>query len=283
MSRKDWRSECEAFVGRTQSQADDLSPKAANFLLATFEDEGGLGPGDALPPLFHWMYFISPVPTANLKADGHEKMGTFLPPVRYPRRMWAGSRVTFHSPLIFGEQGERTSTIRNVLFKSGKSGPLCFVEIEHVLSQNGTACVSDVQTLVYREPGDPVDKVAHSAIAPSEKGWQSLNAITLFRYSALTFNSHRIHYDHDYARDAEGYPGLVVHGPLMATLMMRHAQAIARDRQAATFTFRGLSPLFDNEPFRIVSDDNQEGSELTLSKADGTRCVAAKVTWQSAH
>jgi len=247
--------------------------------LATLHEVPELSPGDLVPPLFHWMYFINPIPSENLQSDGHEKMGRFLPPLPYPRRMWAGSKVTFHAPLILGEKAERISTIRDVTFKTGRSGPLCFVEVEHVCSQGGAACLTEVQTLVYREAGKADAVESPAPPKPQGGDWQSLNSIILFRYSALTFNSHRIHYDHDYVRDEEGYPGLIVHGPLMATLMLRHALGESA-AQPATFSFRGLSPLFENEAFQITSKSGEATTSLALSKADGTLCVEAGVGWQ---
>jgi 3-methylfumaryl-CoA hydratase len=281
MTEATWQRQCEAHIGRTQSQTDAMSPQAANLFLATLNEPPELKDGDALPALYHWMYFHRPIQTGNLKTDGHEKMGLFLPPVRYPRRMWAGSKVTFHAPLVLGMEAKRSSTIKSVTFKTGKSGPLCFVEIEHVCVQDGLARLTEVQTLVYREPGEPASLARHLPETPEGEGWQSVNSIVLFRYSALTFNSHRIHYDHDYVRDVEGYPGLVVHGPLMATLMMRYAQGLAACQQPARFSFRGLAPLFENEPFRIDASESNAVTALSLSKADGKRCVAAEVGWQS--
>jgi len=280
---EDWQNECLQFVGKQQRVTDELSPANTNMLFATLNDPQKLGKGDHLPPLFHWLHF-NPIPsTENLKPDGHEKLGVFLPPVPYPRRMWAGSKVTFLSPVVLGTLAERISTIESVSFKSGKSGPLCFVNVKHSISQHGVECLTDTHTIVYREANNSV-AVAKSIVdggVVSEEFNHSVSSIVMFRYSALTFNSHRIHYDHDYVREQEGYPGLVVHGPLMATLLMRHALATHPEKVPTEFSFRGLAPMFEDEKFRINEKATGTASDLSLQKYDGTDCVSANVVWRA--
>lgn len=278
-----WQKECLEYVGRSQIKADKFSPHAANYLLATLNEEPDLSDGDAIPALFHWLYFNGPVRSDNLKIDGHEKLGSFLPPVPYPRRMWAGSKLSFHHPLVLGKKTERCSTIKAIEFKSGSSGPLCFVKVEHVFTQEDKKCLSDLQTIVYRESSgkntlQPEIKETSGEVGANR---QSIDSVVMFRYSALTFNSHRIHYDHKYVREVEGYPGLVVHGPLMATLLMRHAQQQEPSKAPSHFSFRGLAPVFEGENFLIESEISGDDLVASLVKADGTKAVGAVVSWQA--
>ncbi len=277
MSGSEWRDICCGFVGRTQNRTDKLSPYAANGLLATLDDNANLDIGDPLPPLFQWLYFNEPAQTSQLKADGHEKLGVFLPPVLYPRRMWAGSAVEFHEPLLLGEETQRLSTIKSVEFKSGASGELCFVNVEHQYHQREILCLTDVHTIVYREiaPNKAPTSITKETDAVQDTHAESLGSIVLFRYSALTFNSHRIHYDHDYCRDEEGYPGLVVHGPLMATLLVRHMQKTQPDHALSSFSFRGLAPVFAGDAFTIVTEIKDDTAKSTLMKTDGTKAMSA--------
>ena len=275
--------ECENFVGRMQTATDPLSSDRANGLLATLDDPANLSEGDPLPPLFHWLYFNATPPASRLKADGHEKLGTFLPPVPFPGRMWASSEIAFQNPLILGQETTRTSTIKSVTFKNGRSGPLCFVAVGHAYSQGNTICLTDTHSIVYRETSTSGSR-GKLSLAPANKGDRQLGAIELFRYSALTFNSHRIHYDADYVREEEGYPGLVVHGPLIATLMMRHGLSRFPDMentgQPATFSFKGHAPLISGEGFRISSQESENGLTLSCVKSDGVMTTTAELQWR---
>lgn len=283
MTDSDWRNACNSTIGREETCADALSPMAANCLLATLNDETRLSVGDSMPALFHWLYFNKPVSTNRLKADGHEIQGEFLPPVRYPHRMWAGSRIDFHYSLFLGEPAERRSTIKSIEFKTGSSGSLCFVNVEHVYRQQDRLCITDVHTIVYREEtGKPLSSTAASSADPiADSDSQSLDSIVLFRYSALTFNSHRIHYDHDYCRDVEGYPGLVVHGPLMATLLIRHLQASQPQQSLTNFSFRGRAPVFAGEQFRLATESSADTGAASLIKKGGTIAMSATGNWAS--
>ncbi len=277
MSDSEWRDTCHGFVGRTENRTDNLFPNAANALLATLNDNPNLIIGDPVPSLFHWLYFNEPALTDQLKVDGHEKLGAFLPPVIYPRRMWASSAIDFHDQLLLGEETQRLSTIKSVEFKSGASGELCFVDVEHQYHQRETLCLTDVHTIVYRDIAamQVPTSIKKEPNSVQDTDAESLGSIVLFRYSALTFNSHRIHYDHDYCRDVEGYPGLVVHGPLMATLMVRHMRKTLSDHPLSNFNFRALAPVFAGDEFTIETEINSGTAKTTLLKADGTKAMCA--------
>ncbi len=268
-----WQTRCQEYIGRSETCHDVMAPFASNALLATFNDSPTLTAGDSVPPLFHWLYCNPSPQQRQLKGDGHEQLGRFLPPMQYSHRMWAGSRIEFHEPLRLGTVATRVSYIDSVEFKAGSSGPLGFVHIRHCYMQNDRLCLSDVQTLVYRDS----PKIPHTSVAPTARSPQSLDAVSLFRYSALTFNSHRIHYDLDYCREVEHYPHLVVHGPLMATLLQRHLQK-APPARLSHFRFRGLAPVFAGEGFRLHTDA-ADPNHATLIKADDTPAVSASVSW----
>lgn len=275
MSMVPWQRAAQDAIGREAHAEDAMMPDHSNALFAALNDDTVCASGDALPPLFHWLHFNASPRADRLKEDGHEKLGDFLPPVAYPRRMWAGSKVQFFHPVLFGQMAQRRSVIRSVVFKDGASGPLCFVEVEHAISQNGTVCVQDIHTIVYKEarnaPAAPV------ALAPGNAN--AADPVLLFRYSALTYNGHRIHYDAPYARAVEGYPHIVVHGPLMATLLLRAAMADQPGRPAHSFQFRGLAPLFATEGYDIAVESMTDHSQMVLEKTDGTRCIQAEVAW----
>ena len=273
-----WKETCRQFVGKVEIVTDDLPLHPATAMLATLNEDGIIEKGKELPHLFHWLYFHTPARTEDLKNDGHQKLGVFLPPVPYPRRMWAGSRIDFHHALKAGVPAERRSEIRKVEFKTGSTGPLCFVSVEHVYRQEGQTCLTDLQTIVYREPA-PTPQTFGLAPAKGESH-QSLGPIVLFRYSALTFNSHRIHYDRSYATKEEGYAGLVVHGPLIATLLLRQGLKDNPGKQPATFSFRGMAPLIDGEGFLIRSEPKDQGLGLTLIKSNDIPASSAEIRWK---
>ena len=280
MSAQDWQENCLSYIGRTRQQTDVLTVNATNCLLATLNDSTTLNDGDKLPPLFHWIYFNEPVLAENLKYDGHEKLGDFLPPVPYLKRMWAGSEVQFLNDLQLGLETFKNSTIKSVKFKTGSSGALCFVDVEHVYSQAGKDCLIDVHTIVYKEEtaASNTEKSVES-IDEDERYDQSVGAVTLFRYSALTFNAHLIHYDEAYARE-EGYPGLVVHGPLIATMLMRNALEEEPSKTPAHFRFRGLAPVFAENRFCIHNESMEKGLTLQLTKQGDIAAMKADVEWQ---
>jgi 3-methylfumaryl-CoA hydratase len=244
------------WIGSTERLEEEIALTAVQGLAATLDDtSSGFGMGDALPPLWHWLYFLPRVAQSALGPDGHPRRGGFLPPVELPRRMFAGARTQFHSPLRVGEPAVREGTVLDVTEKRGKSGSLVFVTVRYRISQQNRICLEEQQDIVYREPGAPVaaPEPAEWPSAP-ENAWTRIvtpGPVLLFRFSALTFNAHRIHYDRPYATGEEGYPGLVVHGPLVAIQLMelvRHNAA----RPVASFSFRGQMPLFNLAPYRLV-------------------------------
>lgn len=265
----------EDWIGRSQSVEDVLEPARSNALSVALGGEGGLKAGDVLPLLHHWLYFWDVKPPAGLGPDGHPAKGGFLPPVPLPRRMWAGGRLTFLSPLRLGDTVTKTSTILSVTEKSGKSGTLVFVTVQHELSAGGTLAIREEQDLVYREPAAGSLPAPVPAPAPATRWSETLdpNSVLLFRYSALTMNGHRIHYDRPYAIEEEAYPALVVHGPLQATLLIDLA---ARNLSAPItgFDFRGQQPAFDGAPLHVCGEPNENGAEVWTQQGEAKNMVA---------
>lgn len=268
------------WIGRTKDQTETVSASWCNRLAATLDREGDLQDGDVLPALWHFITHPPLVATAELDVDGHAMRGDFLPPVALPRRMWAGSRFTFHRDLYIGDEVTKTSTIENIEMKQGRSGALCFVTISHTLSVAGEVRISEAQDLVFREAATNAAPSKSSAgetrqedftrtVAPSE--------ILLFRYSALTFNSHRIHYDREYVTGVEGYPGLIFHGPLTATLLANLAVEETGERLVA-FSFRGWAPLFDTADFTMSGVRNGSDVELWATTPQGAIAMTATAT-----
>lgn len=268
------------WIGRQETKTDCLTAAAAARMHVTL-GKGGPPPGDGdpIPPAWHWLLFADAKPPAELGRDGHPRRGGFLPPVELPRRMWAGGRLAFAAPLPVGGEITRRSTIKDVTEKSGKSGALCFVTVRHEFSSGGAVCLTEEHDIVYREdpgpdapaptpPEAPGDADATETITP--------DPVLLFRYSALTFNGHRIHYDVDYCREVEGYPGLVFHGPLTATLLLDLAERTAG--KVAAFSFRAVSPLFDTAPFSIACKKDGDTLSLWAVNPDGRLAMTADAT-----
>jgi 3-methylfumaryl-CoA hydratase len=211
-------------------------------------------PGDPLPPLWHWLFFMPRMRRSLLGRDGHPALGGFLPPVPLPRRMWAGGRLTWTVPLEIGAAAERASTVKDVRVKEGKSGPLVFVTVLHELFQGGVSCLTEEHDIVYRDydpPGAAKPKPLPSPAVAEFSRTVTPDPVLLFRYSALTFNGHRIHYDRSFCTDEEGYPGLVFHGPLTATLLVDLIRTEVPGARLTSFSFRAVSPVFDTAPFTI--------------------------------
>lgn len=268
-----------AWVGRQEVAHDRLDAARSNALRAALAHGEPLRDGDDMPVLHHWLHFWNVVPPAGIGADGHPAKGGFLPPVSLPRRMWAGGRLEFIAPLRLGEAMTRTSTILSVTPKSGKSGNLVFVTVKHELSgANGLAIVEE-QDLVYREAATstmPAPRADGPVPAATWRETVDPNTVLLFRYSALTMNGHRIHYDRPYAMSEECYPALVVHGPLQATLLAE--LAVRRGGPLRTFSFRGQTPAFDVAPLHVCAEPGDGGAEL-WTEQDGAKRMAASVTW----
>jgi len=253
------------WIGKSQRVEDLIAPWPARALAATL-DEADPNPknGDILPPLWHWLYFHEATLQSKLGPDGHAERGEFLPPIPLPRRMWAGSRFRFDGPpLRIGETASRKSEIKSVEAKTGSTGAMVFVTVEHTLSSpRGTAFVEE-HDIVYREAARPGEAARPPKPAPGDATWSKnimADPVLLFRYSALTFNGHRIHYDRRYVTEVEGYPGLVVHGPLLATLLLDLVRRNAPDAEVATFRFRAVRPTFDLHPFRVGGDADGDGN-----------------------
>ena len=269
----------QAWIGRTETTTDALSCAQAQSAQAMLDEPGpALADGDALPPLWHWFYFLPRAPQATLDGDGHPQRGGFLPPIPYPRRMFAGARVQWHRPLVIGMPAQREARIGDVVLKSGKSGRLAFVTVTCRFLQHGELCIEESQDIVYREPGGPVAAPVAAPWAPVPEGsWTRVlqpDTRLLFRFSALTFNAHRIHYDRAYASEVEGYPGLVVHGPLTAVLLSELIrQSTARPMRA--FSFRGVAPLFDLGPVRLVGTLAGDDVALQAQGPDGAAALVA--------
>lgn len=262
------------WIGKRETSTTTITAFPMAAMAATLDKSDISGKlGAALPPLWHWLYFLDTPSQTNLAVDGHARRGDFLPPVSLPRRMWAGSRVDFFQPLLVGDTVQRESTIKNVVRKQGRSGELVFVTVEHVVTKlsDSTSAQLPVLTeqhdIVYREPPNP-----DSAPSPSSKASELAahsrtvhpNAVLLFRYSALTFNSHRIHFDREFARNDEGYPGLVVHGPLLATLMVDLLLVSYPQRQLCHFEFKAVQPVFDLHPFDVCCGTPDSDGNVSL-------------------
>ncbi|MCX8952381.1 acyl dehydratase [Ruegeria sp. NA] len=255
-----------------QRQSDILDPARAASLQVALGSEPTIANGSALPPFFHQLYFWAPQPPAALGRDGHPKVGGLIPDMGLPRRMWAGGQLEFHAPLIAGIPADRTSVLDNQSTKEGRSGPLGFVTLRHEIRQSGQLCLTEWQDLVYRE--DPTPGVTAQTPPQSRTDETDVRAVAfdttlLFRYSALTFNGHRIHYDLDYARDVEGYEGLVVHGPLLAQLLMLFAVDLGGPLKS--FSFRATSPLMHFETAQLC----RNGQDMWVRGPDGRECMKA--------
>ena len=250
----------EDWIGKTEKHEDTITAWPLSALAATLD---GDAPGDTVPPLWHWLYFLPTHRQSELGADGHARRGAFLPPVDLPRRMWAGGRFEFQDALRLGDRAVRTSRILQVQEKQGRSGPLVFVVVRHEVHTPRGLALAEEHDIVYRGHPRPED-VPVIQEAPGDAAWERTvhpDDVLLFRYSALTFNGHRIHYDRRYCTEVEGYPGLVVHGPLIATLLMELARE-QDEGEVARFRFRAVSPLFDTEPFVVCG--KREGERVSL-------------------
>ncbi len=253
-SLKDW-------IGRTETIEDTATPTPVAALSATLDwppaaPNARPAPGTPLPYLWHWLYFLPLAQQSDIGADGHAKRGGFLPPVPLPRRMWAGSDFAFHEPLLVGDALSRTSTIVDVSEKAGRTGTLIFVKVRHEIRRNGSANVAltEHHNIVYRDAPKPGDVAPPPVAAPAQAAWSrniQADDVLLFRYSSLTFNGHRIHYDRKYVTEVEGYPGLIVHGPLIATLLMDLLRREQPDARVAKFEFKAVRPTFDINPFSV--------------------------------
>ena len=283
------------WVGRTEISEDDLSPAMAEAAAATFDETTDPpGRGTELPALWHWFYFLPKASQSTLGSDGHPRRdgNRLMPPIPYPRRMFAGARLKWHRPLAVGQPARREAEILKVVQKSGRTGALAFVTVGYRIYQEVAGsvgaptelraehdlCIEEEQDIVYREPGPPLPPPETVEMPALPNGaWSQIiipDTRLLFRFSALTFNAHRIHYDRPYAIDQEGYPGLVVHGPLTAMLLLRLVRQNT-SRPIAAFSFRGQAPLFDLSPFRLVASPSDSRVDLEAQGPDGKTTMTA--------
>jgi 3-methylfumaryl-CoA hydratase len=272
------------WIGRTESRSDIATAVPLQALAATLDrDDPPPRNGDPVLPCWHWLYFLPLHRQSEIGPDGHARRGGFLPPVPLPRRMWAGSRLEFRRPLVVGDTIARFSRIVDVSSKTGRTGPLVFVLVRHEISDAKGIALTEEHDIVYREnpkAGDPAPSVQR---APDDHQWMREirpDDVLLFRYSALTFNGHRIHYDRRYVTEAEGYPGLVVHGPLIATLLLDLLRRQMHDATVARFSFRAVKPLFDVAPFFVCGRANDDRSTIDLwaKDRDGALAMEAAAT-----
>lgn len=257
------------WLGKSVEVRDQFSTNLLKRIAATF-DESTPELGTALPPLWQWCFFQEPIAESGLGADGHPARGGFLPPADNRNRMWAGGRVEFLLPLTAGADATCTSTIQNIEEKHGRTGALLFVTVRHEYRQNGELCVREEQDIVYREPSPP--KLAGTDSMPDAEWGETVepSSTLLFRYSAVTFNGHRIHYDHPYVTETEGYPGLVVHGPMIATLNLRAFCRAHPEARVRRFAYRGVRPLIAPTPFDVTGRVVSPGkAELWAGNASG--------------
>ena len=271
------------WIGRSDTRTGRIDAEPARRMQALLDREPGLVDGDALPPLWTWFYFLDNHRVGVLERDGRTVLGDFLPPVALPRRMWAGGRFRFERPLLIGESGRKVSEITDVRIKEGRTGALCFITARHGYERSdGSLCLTEEHDIVYREDPSPNSPKPVPPVAPKGATVSrtiSPSELMLFRYSALTYNGHRIHYDRDYCRMVEGYPDLVFHGPLTATLLADLAVEAGGRRPLVAFDYRAVSPLFDTADFTIQAKpaENEEAAlDLWAVNPDGGLAMTAR-------
>lgn len=273
-------SDITSWIGRKEYCDDNVDAGHVQKIALSL-DAAAPALGDRLPALWQWGLFISALPYRELGDDGHPRRGGFLPPADDRNRMWAGGRVEFLHPLRVGVKGQRESTIASITEKAGRTGKLLFVTVKHEYSQDNQLCISEEQDIVYREPSPP--KLEGQLFAPHAQ-WSEVvvpDPVMLFRYSAVTFNGHRIHYDQPYAAQSEGYPGLVVHGPMIATLMCRAFANAHPKKTIASISYRGLRPLISPRPFHVAGALSGKDSAQLWAEQGGTLAHQADIRFKA--
>jgi 3-methylfumaryl-CoA hydratase len=270
------------WIGRTQEATETVTAQLVKGLRATlFQEIGEPRTGDAAPFTVHWCLAQPVFPMSMLGPDGHPTRGGFLPPVPLPRRMWAGGEIEFLDPLRVGDESTRTSRIADVTVKTGSTGQLCFVSVEHTVTSPRGVAIRERQDIVYRDMGSA--QAAAKAPPPppvaQHRETHVSDPVLLFRYSALTFNGHRIHYDRDYVTKVEGYPGLIFHGPLQAAFIVEMAAKLRGGRPPKKFTYRGVQPLFEGSEFSINANDNGDAMELWTANDAGQPTMKGTAAW----
>jgi len=270
------------WIGRSEEKADIVTAHLVRALRATlFMEIGEPKPGDAAPFTAHWCLAQPVYPMSQLGPDGHPTRGGFLPPVPLPRRMWAGGELEFIDTLRVGDEMKRSSRISDVTMKTGSTGVLCFVSVQHeVTTPRGTA-IRERQDIVYRDMTTAAPPAKSAAAPPSAKHRESHMAdeVLLFRYSALTFNGHRIHYDRDYVTKVEGYPGLIFHGPMQAAFLVEFAAKLHGGAAPKKITYRGVQPLFEGSEFSVNANDAGAGLELWTANSEGSPTMKGNAVW----
>ena len=274
----------QSWQGRSETTPDTLTAAPVRALSATLDrDDPAPVPGTALPPLGHWLYFLPHARQSEIGPDGHPRRGGFLPPVPLPRRMWAGGRLRWDvkNPLRVGQDVRRTSTIRSVTHKGGRSGELLFVLVEHRFSNDHGVALTEEHDIVYRAAAQAGDPAPPPQKPPAQAAWSRTivpDDVLLFRYSALTFNGHRIHYDRRYVTEVEGYPGLIVHGPLIATLLVDLSRRSLPGARVAAFEFKAVRPTFDLNPFSVHGQPSADGRTVALWAQDHEGWLTMRAT-----
>lgn len=264
-------------IDRETTSQDTIDSWRASALHATM-DMVGPPPAKHLPSFWHWIYFLDARPARELGRDGHPARGGFIPDLGLPRRMWAGGRLSFHAPLRIGHPASKRTVIEKIAEKTGRTGPLAFVTLRHEISGPDGLAITEHQDIVYRQDPAPGAPSPTPAVAPTDETATRIvrcGPTMLFRYSALTFNGHRIHYDREYAREVEGYAGLVVHGPLIAQMLLAEAEARG---PVATFSFRAASPAFDFEDITLCRRQDNSVTALWARGPDGRLIMSAEAT-----
>lgn len=267
-------SHLQSWVGQSETLSDDITAAPVGGLSATLDrDDPAPLPGTALPPLWHWLYFLPQHRQSDIGSDGHARLGGFLPPVPLPRRMWAGGRLHWvaQNPLRVGDAVQRISSIESVTHKAGRSGDLLFVRVKHEVHNAKGVALTEEHDIVYRAAAQPGDPVPPPVAAEKGAAWQreiTPDDVLLFRYSALTFNGHRIHYDRQYVTEVEGYPGLIVHGPLIATLLVDLVRRQVPGAVIKSFSFKAVRPTFDLHPFKLNGQPSADGKTVRLWAED---------------
>ena len=270
------------WIGRSTEASDIVTAQLVKGLRATlFMEIGEPKPGDAAPFTVHWCLAQPVYPMSELSPDGHPTRGGFLPPVPLPRRMWAGGELEFFEPLRVGDEVTRTSRIADVTTKTGSTGVFCFVSVEHTITTPRGTAIRERQDIVYRDMGGAAPAAKAPPPPPVAKHREShvSDPVLLFRYSALTFNGHRIHYDRDYVTKVEGYPGLIFHGPMQAAFLVEFAAKLHDGTAPKKFVYRGLQPLFEGSEFSVNASDTSAGMELWTANSAAQPTMKGTATW----
>jgi len=272
------------WIGRTLAASDVVTAQLVKGLRATlFMEIGTPKLGDAAPWTVHWCLGQPVYPMSELGPDGHPTRGGFLPPVPLPRRMWAGGELEFFEPLLVGDEMTRSSRISDVTMKTGSSGTLCFVAIEHLIKTPRGTAIRERHDIVHRDMSATQSPAPTKPSAPppaaQHRESHMADAVLLFRYSALTFNGHRIHYDRDYVTKVEGYPGLIFHGPMQAAFLVEFAAKLHGGTAPKKFTYRGVQPLFEGSEFSVNANDTGNEMDLWTANSEGQPTMKGTATW----